>query len=206
MAQPDQEEDYLARGFRNVDTAVVGKMAQCLEFVNSLPSFQYYKNSILEAMDPKPDSIIADLGCGMGFDVARLARLIGLDGLAIGVDSSKAFLESARSMSKNSAGIQFIHADIQNLPFDTGYLHACKVDRTLQHIESPASVLREMFRTVRPGGTVVCAEPDWGTFTIDDDDRSTVKQIAALWEENIRNPWIGRQLSPELSSLNSRLR
>ena len=34
-----QAEDYLARGFRNVDAAAVSKMARCLAYMDGLPGF-----------------------------------------------------------------------------------------------------------------------------------------------------------------------
>ncbi len=149
-------------------------------------------------MNPHAGEVTADLGCGLGFDAMRLARLVAPRGRAIGVDSSIAFLESARLMARHCAGLELINADIQNLPFPNGSLHSCKVDRTLQHIEQPSAVLQEMFRTVRSGGVVVCAEPDWGTFTIDHENRPMVQNIAEFWAESFRNPWIGRQLRNEL--------
>jgi ubiquinone/menaquinone biosynthesis C-methylase UbiE len=65
------------------------------------------------------------------------------------VDASNALLRCARLESEYSSMVQFITADIHELPFGSGYLHAFKIDRTLQHVERPALVLREMFRTVR---------------------------------------------------------
>jgi ubiquinone/menaquinone biosynthesis C-methylase UbiE len=195
MTHPDREaEDYLAKGFRDVDAAAVGKMARCLAFMDSLPEFQRYKTSILEMMNPQRGSITADLGCGLGFDVWRLSQLVGPEGRAIGVDSSLALIESARSASEGFPAVEYIQADIQNLPFASGFLNSCKVDRTLQHVERPASVIKEMFRTVRPGGTVVCAEPDWGTFAIDDAGNAMARQIAEIWSDSFRNPRIGREL------------
>ncbi len=192
-----QTASYLATGFRDVDAAVAQKMAQCLEFLDSLPSVQRYKNSIIEALHPQPGDIIADFGCGLGFDVDRLAGIVAPRGLAIGVDSSQKLLEAARSISRNAA-VEFVIADVQKLPFENGCLNSCKVDRTLQHVENPALAASEMFRTVRPGGVVVCAEPDWGTFTIDHDDRPMVRKITEFWEGSFRNPWVGRQLPNQL--------
>jgi ubiquinone/menaquinone biosynthesis C-methylase UbiE len=199
MKHPDREaEDYLAKGFRDVDAAAVGKMARCLAFIDTLPEFQRYKTSILEMMNPQRGSITADLGCGLGFDVRRLSNLVGPEGRAIGVDSSLALIESARSASEGFPSVEFIQADIRNLPFASGFLNSCKVDRTLQHVERPASVLKEMFRTVRPGGTVVCAEPDWATFAIDDADHTMARQIAEIWSDSFRNPRIGCELRNHL--------
>jgi ubiquinone/menaquinone biosynthesis C-methylase UbiE len=199
MIQFDRE-DYLAKGFRDVDAAAVGKMARCLTFLDSLPEFQRYKTTILEMMNPQPGSVVADLGCGLGFDVRRLSTLVGPGGRAIGVDSSMALLAAARSASQGFPAVEFIQADIQNLPFASSFLHSCKVDRTLQHVERPAAVLSEMFRTVRAGGTVVCAEPDWGTFTIDEDD-AMARQIAEIWSASFRHPRIGSELKSYLEEV-----
>jgi ubiquinone/menaquinone biosynthesis C-methylase UbiE len=195
MNVSEPEENYLARGFRDVDRGATHKMAHCLGYLDSLSSFQRYKNRILEAINPQPGQVTADLGCGLGFDVLRFARLVGERGRALGVDASLTLLQSARLRSYHSAAVEFVNADIEQLPFPNGSLHSCKVDRTLQHVERPASVLQEMFRTVRSGGVVVCAEPDWGTFTIDHENRTMVRKIAEFWEESFRHPWIGRQLS-----------
>jgi ubiquinone/menaquinone biosynthesis C-methylase UbiE len=194
-----QGEEYLARGFRDVDAAAVGKMARCLAYMDGLPEFQQYKTTILEMMKPQPGSITADLGCGLGFDVRRLARLVGSEGRSIGVDASLTLIESARAASEGFPAVEFIQGDIQSLPFASGFLHSCKVDRTLQHVERPDAALSEIFRTVRPGGRVVCAEPDWGTFAIKasslgNAEHPVAQQVAQLWSQDIRTPRIGRDL------------
>ena len=151
MTHSDPETDsYLATGFRDVDTAAVDKMARCLAYMDSLPGFQQYKAAILEMMNLQRGSITADLGCGLGFDVRRFSALVGSTGLAIGVDSSMALIRSA---SESFPAVEFIQADIQTLPFANDVLDSCKIDRTLQHVERPAAVLNEVFRTVRSGGT-----------------------------------------------------
>ncbi len=195
MTHSDPETDsYLATGFRDVDAAAVDKMARCLTYMDSLPDFRQYKAAILEMMNLQHGSVTADLGCGLGFDVRRFSALVGSTGRAIGVDSSIALIQSARSASEGSLVVEFIQADIQSLPFGDGVLDSCKIDRTLQHVERPAAVLNEMFRTVRSAGAVVCAEPNWGTFVIDDAGHPIAQQVTQVWREGFRNPHIGREL------------
>ena len=196
QADPDPEAS-LARGFRHVDATGVDKLARCLTYMDALPAFQQYKNTVLEMMNPPRGSVVADLGCGLGFDVRRLAARVGPEGRAIGVDASLALLASARSTSGGLLAVEFIQADIGHLPLANGSLHACKVDRTLQHVERPAGVLGEMFRTLCSGGLVVCAEPDWGTFAIDD-AHPIARQTAKVWREGFRNPRIGYELKDRL--------
>jgi ubiquinone/menaquinone biosynthesis C-methylase UbiE len=189
-----EAESYLARGFRDVDAAAEGKMERCLQHLDSLPDFQRYKALILELMNTRAGSVTADLGCGLGFDVRRLAQLVGAKGKAIGVDSSSKLLASARSASGDYPNAEFIQADIRELPFAGGLLNSCKVDRVLQHVERPEAVLTEIFRTLSAGGRVVCAEPDWGTFSIDGGDSTIPAQIARSWMESFQNPRIGHEL------------
>ena len=195
----EQAEDYLARGFRHVDAAAVDKMARCLAYMDGLPEFQQYKTTILEMMKPQPGFLVADLGCGLGFDVRRLSKLVGPEGRAIGVDASLTLIESARAASEGFPAVEFIQADIQKLPFASGSFHSFKVDRTLQHVERPQAVLSEISRTMRPGGRLVCADPDWGTFAIEasslgNAQHPVARRVAQLWSQDIRNPRIGRDL------------
>src|SRR5580704_3858094 len=122
QADPNREAS-LALGFRDVDTAVVGKLSRCLTYMGALPVFQQYKSTMLEMMNPQRGSVTADLGCGLGFDVRRLAELVGPEGRAIGVDASLALIESARSASEGLPAVEFVQADIQHLPFARGSLH-----------------------------------------------------------------------------------
>jgi ubiquinone/menaquinone biosynthesis C-methylase UbiE len=165
-------------------------MASCLQYLNSLPAVQAYKETMLRMMAPAPGSTVADLGCGLGFDVRRLASLVGPEGEAIGVDASHSLLASAQRFPN----VKFLAADIRNLPFPDGSLDTCRIDRVLQHVEHPEQVLHEVFRTLRAGGRVVCAEPDWGTFTIDSGDDGVDSQISKSWAESFCNPRIGQTL------------
>jgi ubiquinone/menaquinone biosynthesis C-methylase UbiE len=199
MTQVDpNREASLARGFRDVDAGAVDKLTRCLTYMDGLPEFQRYKTAILEMMAAQHGSVAADFGCGLGFDVRRLAASVGPTGLAIGVDASLALIESARSASEGLLSVEYVQADIQHLPFATASLHSCKVDRTLQHVEHPAAVINEMFRTLCSGGWVVCAEPDWGTFAIDEGQHPIAQQIAKVWSEGFRNPRIGHELKDRL--------
>ncbi len=105
MTQADPNpEASLARGFRDVDAAAVDKLARCLTYMDALPAFQQYKNTMLEMMNPQRGSVTADLGCGLGFDVRRLAALVGPEGRAIGVDASLALIEVRAFHERRIAG------------------------------------------------------------------------------------------------------
>ena len=188
-------DTYLATGFRDVDVGSdTGKMVACLRFLEGLPSFRAYKARALEAMRVGPGDRVADLGCGLGFDTARLAEITGPTGKIFGVDSSRILLNAAERASAGLQGVEFRHADIHDLPFESGSLDAVRVDRTLQHVEDPQKVIAEMARVLKPGGRLVAAEPDWFTFVIDSEDPDWTGRVVKRWRGSFRNPAIGRQL------------
>jgi ubiquinone/menaquinone biosynthesis C-methylase UbiE len=188
--------DCLADGFRAVDSQKqIAKFVDCLGFLDSLPSFQKYKSAMTATLGIQFGDTLVDFGSGLGFDVNRIAALVGASGKSIGVDWSHHLVgEAIRRAADFGISSLFLVADIHRSPFDDCIANRCRIDRTLQHVESPEKVLREMFRILKPGGCMVAAEPDWGTFTLGDDDRTIVRQIAQIWSDKFRNGWVGRFL------------
>lgn len=196
MPEQSREVDYLANGFRNVDEqASFEKFQTCLTFMDGLPSFQSYKAEMMRRLELRPGHRVLDVGCGLGFDVDRIAECVGEAGEAIGLDLSRNFVDAAtcRNAARSSRA-RFVVGDAHQLAFDDDSFDACRVDRSLQHLENPQRVIREMCRVLRRGGRIVCAEPDWGTFTIASPDIRTVRRIAEVWSDRFRNGWIGREL------------
>lgn len=190
----NQNMEYLATGFREVDkSSDIGKMVTCLRFLEGLPSFIAYKERSFELMQLSPGDVAVDIGCGLGFDVPKLKKLVVPNGRAIGLDISQKLLEAAsRSFSGNS--IEFIHGDVHDLKFPENSIDGIRVDRALQHVENPQKVISEMVRVLKPGKWMVCAEPDWNTFVIDSDNTEMTEMVTKKWNNSFRNPWIGRQL------------
>ncbi|UOF89639.1 class I SAM-dependent methyltransferase [Fodinisporobacter ferrooxydans] len=91
-----------------------------------------------------------DLGCGTG-TYAYWLRDMGLS--VVGVDLSQDMLEVARGKRKNE--VTFQKADLAHLPFgdNTFDLAICNV--VLEFIDEPATVLREGFRVLKPGGRLI---------------------------------------------------
>ena len=110
-----------------------------------------------------PGGIVLDVGCGVGHDLSRLAAL-GLT--AAGVDTSAVMLSAARRRPAAN-GARLAQADGARLPFRTGSVDGCRVERVLQHVADPAAVVGELRRVLRPGGFVAVFEPDYRTFRVE---------------------------------------
>ena len=188
-------QNYLAEGFRNVDQqSDVEKFKTCLAFLDSLPSFRTYKEESYRLLRPEEGSAFLDVGCGLGFDVERLARKTAAK--IVGLDTSYELLKEARHRGQDLgiANAAYVLADARLRCFKDGQFDGARVDRTLQHLSRPELVIEGTARTVRAGGRIVCTEPDWGSFFVDDEDAASVHQVCREWTKSIRNPFIGREL------------
>jgi ubiquinone/menaquinone biosynthesis C-methylase UbiE len=184
------EDDYLATGFRDVDTSALEKISRCLDFMNALPCFIDYKTQSLEALSLEKNSTALDVACGLGDDVVRMKEKCGR---AVGLDLSEKLISEAKDRHANLI-CEFKVGNAETLPFGNNEFDAVRVDRSLQHMENPAKVIHEMARVTRKGGTVFCAEPDWGTFIIGTPPSMITRRIQDAWVDSFRNPWIGRNL------------
>lgn len=193
------DQDYLADGFRDVDSQRdIDKFKTCLAFMDSLPSFQRYKEETDRHLGLSTGSNFIDVGCGLGFDVERIARKTS--GIVFGLDASEELIGEAqnRANAEQLHNIRYVVQDAHKMNFDDETFDGTRVDRVLQHVEDPSKVINEMTRVTRKGGKVVCAEPDWRSFIIDDDLHYT-NTISTEWTGRFRNPFAGRQLARIMS-------
>ncbi len=191
----NERQNYLAEGFRNVDRqSDIEKFKACLTAMESLASFRTYKEETYQLLKPKEGRAFIDLGCGLGFDVERLAKKTSAK--IVGLDTSYELLKEAqrRADGPGITNVEYVLADARLSCFKDGQFDGARADRTLQHLKRPELVIEEMARVVRSGGRVVCAEPDWGTFFVDDDDAGAVQEVCREWTKSIKNPFIGREL------------
>ncbi len=154
-----------------------------------------YKRRTFALLDLRAGLHVLDVGCGRGDDAIALAKIVGPGGRAVGVDQSAAMLAVARSAA-HDAGVtaEFVEADAASLPFPDDSFDACRIDRTLEHLQDPAAVVRELVRVCRPGGRVATAEPDWDTLAIDAPDLETSRAVTRAQSAEIAHGTIGRSL------------
>lgn len=116
--------------------------------------------SNLGFMDIELGECVLDLGCGRGNETIEAARLAGLNGKAVGLDITPAMILQARTQA-NHAGIQnidFIHGDIENLPFEDMTFHAVLSNCVINHARSKKAAYSEIHRVLKPGGRFVISD------------------------------------------------
>jgi len=104
-----------------------------------------------------PGMLVADLGCGPGELLAKLAEGARL---AIGVDSSPRMLELAGARLAGRSGVSLRLGELEHLPLREGEVQAVTLSLVLHHVSDPAAVLAEARRVLAPGGALYVAEFD----------------------------------------------
>lgn len=184
----------IGTAFRNADSDEFDRLVRCLDFMAELPFYKAYKGHSWQSLRIEPGQVILDVGCGTGSDLAHLASLYPKSNF-IGVDKSENFLAIARQRTASLENVQLLPGDALQLPVASEAIDAVRIDRSLQHMETPALVLKEMVRVTKAGGRIVVSEPDWETFLLFNGEFDDSRQIAGFFQRSIRNPFIGRELA-----------
>jgi len=91
---------------------------------------------------------ILDLGCGAGF----LTNVLAQEGFRVtGIDLSASSLKVARSKDL-SHSVEYIQADVNQVPFPNESFEAVSALDLLEHVDSPEQVVREAARLLKPDG------------------------------------------------------
>jgi ubiquinone/menaquinone biosynthesis C-methylase UbiE len=138
---------------------------------------------------------VLDLGCGLGDDTFEIARLVGAQGHAVGVDTSEIMIaEARRRAAQRGLNAEFEVGDAQALRFQDGAFDACRTERMLMHVPDAERAFAEMVRVIRRGGRLSVFDFDWETQFVDSPYLETTRLITRSFCDSIRNGWIGRRL------------
>ncbi len=109
----------------------------------------------LRAARVPADGVVADLGCSSGHLLAEVARELPRATL-VGIDAEAAGLPAAR---RNVPQAILAHASATDLPFADASVNAFLALNLLEHVPDDAAALREMRRSLVPGGRAVLVVP-----------------------------------------------
>ncbi len=99
--------------------------------------------------------VVGDLGCGTGAVLASLAPHVRQ---VIGVDASDEMLAAARVRLAAVPNVDLRRGALEALPIDDASLDAVILMLVLHHLPSPAPVLAEAHRALRPGGRLLVVD------------------------------------------------
>ncbi|MDR2197063.1 MAG: methyltransferase domain-containing protein [Coriobacteriales bacterium] len=108
----------------------------------------------------KPGERVLDLGCGGGIDVLLAAEQVGRSGCIYGLDMTSEMLELARRNAAQAGvkNVSFIQGLIEDIPLANGAVDVVISNCVINLSDEKASVLREAWRVLAPGGRFVVAD------------------------------------------------
>jgi len=114
-------------------------------------------------MDLRQGMTVVDVGCGLGYLGWTFWKYFGHKGRYFGLDQSSQLIDEAYSLSSawSQGGIaSFQQGDAYRLPYPDGFADWTMCQTLLMHLEFPEKALKEMIRVTKPGGLIMCNEPD----------------------------------------------
>lgn len=142
---------------------------------------------------------VLEIGCGTGAMLRSLARRPDFTGQAVGIDQSPVFVEAARRFAEAEGvgdRLAFHVGDAHAIAFEDRSFDAVIVNTVMSHVSAPGTVLSEVARVLRPGGTAACFDGDYASLTYAHPDAELGQRMdKALAHATFNNPRIMRDLA-----------
>jgi SAM-dependent methyltransferase len=106
----------------------------------------------LGLMGLQPSDRILDLGCGSGWLVRRLAKLVP-NGSVVGIDVSDEMIRRAQLAGSSVPNIQFLHGTAEEIPAPPNSFTKLISVESAYYWHDPARGLSEILRVLAPGGS-----------------------------------------------------
>lgn len=140
-----------------------------------------------EAIGANGDGIILDVACGPGIVTAALAEK-ARDVVALDVTPEMLSQARQRCAKAGLKNVTFREGSATDLPFAESSFDAVVTRLSIHHFEEPRRALAEMFRVLRPDGTLVVAD----VVSSENTDESALQNAI----ETLRDPSHVRMLAP----------
>ena len=176
------------------DPALLAEMATGLEARAKLPQQVEILETYLGDIEFSENARVLDVGCGTGAQSRTLIKRPDVASV-VGVDRAKFLLERARELGAGIDGLSFKEGDGDNIPLADASFDVAVAHTLLTHVAEPAAVVAELFRVLRPGGTLAICDGDFSTMSASIGDRDPLQACAdSFVEYTVNDAWLMRRL------------
>jgi SAM-dependent methyltransferase len=113
-----------------------------------------FESVLVDAGYPGTGGNVLDIGCGAGATTLAMARRVGNGGHCVGLDISQPLvaLAKARAQSEGMANAEFVAADAQTYPFESGRFDAVISRFGVMFFDGPVDAFANIRQAARRGG------------------------------------------------------
>ncbi|MDH4144606.1 MAG: methyltransferase domain-containing protein [Acidimicrobiia bacterium] len=151
----------------------------------------------LAPVDVQPGETVLDFGCGPGYVAVELARIGGAGTKVHGVDLNADFVARARQVAAEAGfgeQVTIHHSTDERIPLGDATVDRAYCKNVLEYVPDPAATLAEIARVLRPGGTLVVSDSDFGFVVIEPLGPAEVAELFDAAAPAFKDPNIGRHL------------
>ncbi|RME17497.1 MAG: bifunctional demethylmenaquinone methyltransferase/2-methoxy-6-polyprenyl-1,4-benzoquinol methylase UbiE [Bdellovibrio sp.] len=135
---------------------------QTYDLTNDVMTFglvRRWRKMLVNWSQAAPGSHILDCATGTGDLAFEFKKKVGPTGKVTGIDFCPEMLEPAyKKAQKLQMDVQFLTADMTNLPFEDNTFDVTSVAYGIRNVEDPIKALQEMSRVTKPKGFVMILE------------------------------------------------
>ncbi len=131
------------------------------QYEKGIDTIRYYlRHTTVE--DMFKDKVVLDVGCGAGGKTLYYASegpemVYGLEIVDYYEKEAKELAE-AKGLSDK---FQFVVGDASKIPFEDGHFDTIIMNDAMEHVDEPLKVLKECYRTLKPGGRLYVNFPPY---------------------------------------------
>jgi len=145
-----------------------------------------------------PGSVVLEAGCGVGAQTLTLAQN-SPKAKFLSVDWAENSLALARELIERNkiSNVEFLHADIFNLPIEEEHVDHIFVCHLLEHLFDPVAALMILKKHLKRGGSITVFEGDHGSCYFHPQTKEARQAWNCLIEAQERlgaNSLVGREL------------
>ncbi|WP_326834719.1 methyltransferase domain-containing protein [Amycolatopsis rhabdoformis] len=158
------------------------------------PDVVAQRNTVLSLLAPRPGERVLDVGSGPGYLLESIARAVGSEGAARGLDPSAAMNALAAARTADLPWVAFDEGDATALPYPDNSFDAAVSTQVYEYVPDVPAALAEVRRVLRPGGRVLILDTDADSLVWHTADRTLNRRILEAWDEHLAHPRLPRVL------------
>jgi ubiquinone/menaquinone biosynthesis C-methylase UbiE len=158
-SSPEWGADFFG-GLNEMPPQPVSAIGDILEAMGTMPAYREARRWVLRRLDVPASGAILEAGCGTAASLADVLEAVGSRARIVGVDPTRAFIETARERAATLgvANATFQDGDIRATAQPDATFDGAFCDKVLIHAGPPSAALAELGRVVRPGGRIGASE------------------------------------------------